>query len=639
MPWDDDLEGSARNIAAYEGRYLRVKAGPGTGKTYSLIRRIARLLEEGVDPSTILAVTFTKTAAKDLVSQLNQLGSPGSQNVNASTLHSLAFKLLTNRSVFESIGRIPRPLLEYEKDCMISDLAKKFEGKKKVKTLIKEFEAYWAVLQHLTPGWPPDPEKQRFQTELRSWLVEHEAILIDELVPLAIEYIRNNPSSVHSFQYTHVLVDEYQDLNRADQEFIESLARNGSLSIIGDDDQSIYGFRYAHPEGILTFDSSHPETHDEELLDCRRCPKKIVSMATSLIAHNSSKTTPLIRMVPSNCEGNVFVVQHDTVAQEVENISSFIKWYLDTNTGTIPKDILVLSTRRKIGYSIRDQLLSLEIPAKSYFLEESLEKLSSKEGFCLLTLLVKPSDKVALRTWLCIDKPNSRVTQYEHILEVANGLDISLYDFLQLITEKKAASPPYTSELIGRFLELQTKITQCNILKIPELIDFLWPPGNLDCEEIRGMALSISPIVENPEGLLNELIQIITHPEVGEADDFIRIMSLHKSKGLTAKCVIVTGCVSGALPTIERNLTQPQLKKKIEEQRRLFYVAITRTTETLVISSAAAALFGEAMQMGLTIAQSRGIVAILQNSPFITELGNGDLRVISGRQWCEDLGL
>jgi len=170
-------------------------------------------------------------------------------------------------------------------------------------------------------------------------------------------------------------------------------------------------------------------------------------------------------------------------------------------------------------------------------------------------------------------------------------------------------------------LELQIKITQCNRLKIPELIDFLWPPGNLDCEEIRGMALSISPTIENPEDLLNELIQVITHPEVGEADDFIRIMSLHKSKGLTAKCVIVTGCVSGALPTIERNLIQPQLKKKIEEQRRLFYVAITRTTETLVISSAAAALFREAMQMGLTIAQSHGNVAILQNSPFIPELG------------------
>jgi len=111
------------------------------------------------------------------------------------------------------------------------------------------------------------------------------------------------------------------------------------------------------------------------------CHKKIVSMATSLIAHNSSKTTPFIRMVPSNCEGNVFIVQHDTIAQEVENISAFIKWYLDANTGTIPKDILVLSTRRKIGYSIRDQLLSLEIPAKSYFWKNRSKNLVLKKVF------------------------------------------------------------------------------------------------------------------------------------------------------------------------------------------------------------------------------------------------------------------
>ena len=116
MPWDEGLEGPSRNIAGYEGRYLRVKAGPGTGKTYALMRRVSRLLEEGVTPSTILAISFTKTAANDLIKQLNGLGIAGAEYVNASTLHSLAFKLLSQREVFVSMGRIPRPLLQYEID-------------------------------------------------------------------------------------------------------------------------------------------------------------------------------------------------------------------------------------------------------------------------------------------------------------------------------------------------------------------------------------------------------------------------------------------------------------------------------------------------------------------------------------------
>ena len=640
MPWDEGLVGAPKNIAGYTGRYLRVKAGPGTGKTYALMRRVSRLLEEGVSPSTILAISFTKTAANDLIKQLNNLGVEGAERVNASTLHSLAFKLLHNREVFESMGRVPRPLLQYEIECLIADLSEEFGGKRHVKELLLQFESFWATLQHLTPGFPPEVQKQKFQRRLKEWLVEHDSILIGELIPLAILYIRANPTSIHSFNYAHVLVDEYQDLNRADQEFIEALARNGTLTIIGDDDQSIYGFRYAHPDGILSFHTTHAGTVDEQLLDCRRCPKTVVKMANSLISNNRSRTRTDLNPFPTNCQGNVYIVQHEAIAQETQNIADFIDWYLEETDSNL-SDVLVLATRKNIGYAIRDHLTELNRQSKSFFAEESLEKPSAKEGFCLLTLLVNPRDKASLRAWLCVDKPtNRRVKPYDRILvakEATSGIHI--FDFLNSISEGAVPIPPYSDELIERFRFLKQKLLLCTGKTIPELIDILWPPGDTDCEEIRGLAIAASLSASTTEQLLNEMMVYIIQPElIGDDENVIRIMSLHKSKGLTAKCVIISGCVAGALPMIKEGISGPERQKKMEEFRRLFYVALTRTKETLVISSSSSCAFNEALQMGLTH-RPAGLLAILQASPYISELGDHGIEIISGRQWREELGL
>ena len=114
MPWNAGLAGPHLQIAAYPGSPLRVIAGPGTVKTYALMRRVSRFLENGVVPEQILAVTFTRTAASDLVAKLAALGAPGAQNVRASTLHSLAFSLLAKAEVFALTHRAARPLLRHE---------------------------------------------------------------------------------------------------------------------------------------------------------------------------------------------------------------------------------------------------------------------------------------------------------------------------------------------------------------------------------------------------------------------------------------------------------------------------------------------------------------------------------------------
>ena len=114
MPWNDGLEGIALEIAQTPDSPLRVMAGPGTGKTFAMKRRVVRLLEEGHDPNRILVVTFTRTAAADLVRELHSLGVPGCENVVASTLHSFCFSLLSQREVLEQLGRVPRPLVTFK---------------------------------------------------------------------------------------------------------------------------------------------------------------------------------------------------------------------------------------------------------------------------------------------------------------------------------------------------------------------------------------------------------------------------------------------------------------------------------------------------------------------------------------------
>jgi DNA helicase-2/ATP-dependent DNA helicase PcrA len=150
MPWNDNLAGPHLQIAAYVGSPLRVVAGPGTGKTFALMRRIARFLESGLAPDQILTVTFTRTAASDLLNKLAALGTPGAQNVLARTLHSFAFSLLANADVFALTNRVPRPLLSHEIEMLVGDLAGQFGGKRETRRLIRAFEAYWATLQRIS---------------------------------------------------------------------------------------------------------------------------------------------------------------------------------------------------------------------------------------------------------------------------------------------------------------------------------------------------------------------------------------------------------------------------------------------------------------------------------------------------------
>jgi superfamily I DNA/RNA helicase len=228
-------------------------------------------------------------------------------------------------------------------------------------------------------------------------------MLLGEVVPELLKYLRNNPVSPYRKFFKHVLVDEYQDLNRAEQVLLDFIAKEAKFSVIGDEDQSIYSFKHAHPEGIINFPVRYEGTHSEEMNECRRCPVKVVHMANSLIQNNSFRSSRLLSPRAENPEGETYIVQWLSMAEEARGVAKFIAKKI--KGGEInPGEVLVLAPRRQFGYMIRDELINKGIAAHSFFTEEIFDgdvtqkgECEAAEAYAELCLLANPDDVPALR--------------------------------------------------------------------------------------------------------------------------------------------------------------------------------------------------------------------------------------------------
>ena len=644
MAWDKDLYGVARDIAATNTSPLRVMAGPGTGKSFALKRRVARLLEEGADPTRILSVTFTRNAAANLIEDLQNLGVPSSDRIRTGTLHSFCYSLLMKREVFDILGRVPRPIvffnksgvMQFEGSPLLIDILRETQyGTKREGTkAVRAFEAAWARLQTDEPGWAITDNDQYLHDALIKWLVFHKAILIGELVPLALNYVRDNPACSERQAFDHVLVDEYQDLNKAEQVFVDILAQECNQFLVGDADQSIYSFRYAHPEGIITFADEHPGTHDETLTECRRCPTHVVELAAHLIGANYSPGS-VTRLNPftENPNGNISIIQWHSLEEEAQGIADFCH-YLVKSKDYNPENILILCPRRLIGYRIRDALRSADIPAHSFYYEEVLEPKQAQENFTLLSLLANNEDRVALRFWLGLGSNTWNARGYEQLRQFCENVGTSPFEALQQLADR-TLTIPYTHPLVERFTQLIEQLASVKGLQGYALLDHLFPAEQEWSVPIRDVMYPRLNVEMTAHELLEVLRTHVTQPEKPEESDFVRVMSLHKSKGLTSRAVIVVGCIEGLCPIIDADLTVTENQRMLEEQRRLFYVAITRCREILVLSSVTWLEKSTAYKIG-AIVKGLGPTGTTITSRFINELGPTRPDPVSGTTWVSN---
>lgn len=578
MAWNDDLLANtpAYEIASSNHNRIRVMAGPGAGKSFAMKRRVARILEMQLARSTeVLAVTFTRVAAEDLQRELASLNVPGSEHLKGKTIHGLAMSILRRAHVLETLGRTPRPLNKFELEPLVEDLGHVHGNKRNRKRLLIAYGAAWARLQTQQPGYTRTREEQAFFRDLMIWLRLHSAMLVDEIVPHLYEYLISNPGSSERAEYRHVLVDEYQDLNKVEQEVIQLLGENASICIIGDDDQSIYSFRHAHPEGICQWSTLH-QTDEHSIGECRRCPITIVRMANQLIQNNTGRVEGRSMVERGdNGIGEVVIRQYNSVVEEVVAVVNKIAELV--SSGVLPNEIIVLTQRETFAKPIFQQLKDRGIATKSYFAESELDNVIAQERFAILKLLLNNEDRVALRWLLGYGDTKWRSSSYKRLMNYVRTNSCSPWEAMIDLTAG-VINIQYTSSLIARFQEIQKEIAILKSVEgdIGSFID-LWLPKNERTELLAEAVDQCRGGVFDAQGLYDALYEKITQPEIPMEVSEVRIMSLHKSKGLSSPFVFIVGCVEGLLPVrADLTITPEEQQAKLEEDRRLFYVGITR---------------------------------------------------------------
>jgi superfamily I DNA/RNA helicase len=593
-------------------------------------RRVARLLESGIEPKSILAVTFTRVAAEDLHRELVGMGAPGCENLEGTTLHSLALRILTRNHVLEATGRTPRPLNDFEIKPLEADMSAAHGGVRKVRKYLKAYEAAWARLQHDEPGYVQSAEDRQFALNVVAWLTFHRAMLIGEVIPQLHHYLFSNPAAKERDEHSHILVDEFQDLNKAEQGVINLISQNAEVCIVGDDDQSVYSFKHAHPEGIRDWITERPAADDLSLTDCRRCPTTVVAMANALIEHNVNRPVPrALHPFPENGPGNVRIIQYRTGAHEVEGVANMIRDL--TDAGVPPGDILVLAQRGVIGTPIYEALVAREVPARSYYAEAELDADDAQRRFAILKLFVDREDRVALRWLLGLGSSNWRAPAYQRVSEHCINAGTTPWNALEQLLARQVRLP-HTQHLVDEFAVVKTELERLEALaNLSHVINDLFPAAENGVRDLRNLALTTLETIggEDRTRFLSELSSAISKPEIPSEIQDVRIMSLHKSKGLSAPVTIIAGCVEGLLPKQpDADLPEATRVAELEEQRRLFYVGISRVKAspqhdkpgTLILTYAQEMPLASAMAAGISPASSRYGQARMLASRFIGEM-------------------
>lgn len=354
----------------------------------------------------------------------------------------------------------------------------------------------------------------------------------------------------------------------------------------------------------------------------------MVRLADHLIRHNHPPGTPP-RLSPraANPDGEVHVVQWASLAQEAAGLARFIRSLVDDDHA--PDDIMVLSPRRLIGYGIRDALRAQGVNVHSFYHEAALLDDRAQEAFTLLTLAAAPDDRVSLRWWLGAESPTWRSGQYQVLREHCQHSGESPRDALERLTAGTLLIPR-TNQLVERYNELKARLAALDGVSIEEVVNVLFPDGQEWAGGLREPAILAAAATNDLAELKDRVTTGITQPEMPESGDFVRVMSLHKSKGLTCQSVIIAGCMEGVIPFVDPDEPPAKRAELLREQRRLFYVAITLCTDRLVLSSVTHVDRDVSYKITAKTRRNGGTIS----SQFVHELGPEQPTAVIGVDWA-----
>ena len=609
---------------------VRLVAGPGTGKSSTIERRVCWLLTEGLNPADIAVVSFTNASVIDLCGRLHAYCHDHAhapvRDVSITTLHSLALRLLRQAGQLEMYPTRPLVLDDWELtniyDAEFGE-AQTIASKRRREQIRRYYEALWSTGQENAPTYqPPEPpisdeERQQFTAFHQPTSQVYSSVLPGEIVKKCVDAaVAGILDIADLLGISHLIVDEYQDLNPVDLQFVDCVGEAGvRIFVAGDDDQSIYSFRHASPQGIQQFPSQYPHAALPALVDCFRCTTSVLSAATTLISNNSAPTRipkqlrSLYQTANPPNDGVVHRWSFFTAAQESRAIAASCAQLIAA--GVRPSDILVLLASRGahagLWSPLRESLEQAEVP----FVPPKEEGFAGTPAGRLVLALTRivsfrdengaPDDLIAHRTLLglkrgvgirtcntiraaVIDTPQTSFRELfygslpDGVLSTRGASAIGharracarIIDWspTDALGDRRQALHDIVAATIGEADGVAWNTFSAPLpdgMLLSELRDYMWVDNAQQCNEVlRAVAtrLGVDP-AETPQEL-----------------DHVRVMTMHGAKGLSARVVFIPGLESGLLP----NRHQTPYPAQVLEAARLLYVSITRARAACILS-------------------------------------------------------
>ena len=596
-------------VISTEGPCL-VIAGAGSGKTKVLTHKIAYLISEKyVKPWNIIAITFTNKAANEMKERIQNIIGDAANDLWMGTFHSICVKIL--RKYIDRIG--------FDHSFLIFDTS---DQKTLIKECLKDLKVDdklftdRAVLSEISNGknemLEPKDYKIKYAGDFRretigniyelyqQRLKENNALDFDDIINYTIKILTENPDVLEYYteKFKYVLVDEYQDTNKAQFMLVSILAsKYGNITVVGDNDQGIYSFRGADITNILNFEKDFPGTKIIKLEQNYRCTGNILKAANAVIKHNENKYEK--KLWTANDEGELpSIYQSEDEYDEASYVVKQIN-HLKTDEYYKYSDFVVLYRMNSQSRAIEDILRREDIPYKIVGGLKFYERKEIKDIIAYLRLIYNTSDNISLKRIINEPKRGIGKTSLDNIQQISEQNGISMYeviknaeqfglnrvkanadDFINLIEELRTKQNELSiSELIKETLN---KSGYTKALELENSVEAESRIQNL--EEFLTVAIEFEE--EFADNTLGEFLENITLSSdidnVEDAENSVTLMTLHSAKGLEFPTVFLVGLEEGIFPGY-KSIGE---ENALQEERRLFYVGITRAKEHLFLTCA-----------------------------------------------------
>ena len=613
-------------VTTIEGPVM-VIAGAGSGKTRALTYRVAYMIQEGIDPFSIMALTFTNKAAREMKERIMQLvNASDARNVWMGTFHSIFARIL--RIEAEKIGFTPNFSI-YDTDdskALITQILKDLQLDTKVypaKQVLSRISSAKSSL--FSPeDYANNPDVQEADRKANKPLMAQlfklyndrlhraNAMDFDDILFFTNVLLRDNPDVLYKYQnhFKYILVDEYQDTNYAQYLIVKRIAALfENICVVGDDAQSIYAFRGANIQNILNFKNDYPDYRLIRLEQNYRSTQNIVNASNSIIAHNKDQ---IKKKVWSDKErGELIGLIHANSDTEEGTLvaNSIFRYRMERHLAN--KDFAILYRTNAQSRSMEEALRKQNIPYKIYGGLSFYDRKEIKDLLAYFRVVINPEDEQALLRIINYPARGIGKTSIERMMVVANEQRTSIWRCL----ENNVFPQDFNMGTINKFRDFMVTIKSFQSLQAKmnafELAKHITNTIGL----IKVLKEDDSPEgvsrVENVEELLNAIMEfsdrqvdettgetarvdlvqfmedvaLLTDAEMKKDDgdnDFVSLMTIHSAKGLEFPYVYVVGMEENLFPGIMSLSTREEL----EEERRLFYVAVTRAMTKLTLSYA-----------------------------------------------------